>query len=510
MSSGAMDRMPILVGVGQVTEKKAGLEGLSSPVDLMAQACALAFEDAHLAREVMADVDTLVVVRSFRESTPNSPEALARRLGAETAEQWLMPNGGNGPQYLVNRYAEAIAQGQCELALFSGAEAIDNGRRLMKAGVTPPWEEATERKPRYLVDEKKMSNDIEDAHGLMIPATAYPLYENALRGHYGHSIEAHQQIMGQLFSRFSEVAATHPHAWFPVARSPEEVATATPSNRYVGWPYTKYMNAMNQINQAAALLMISVGKARALGIPEDRWLYLHGCADTSELWYVLDRENYHSSVAIRTLAEETFRMAGRDASGLDYIDLYSCFPSAVQIARDEFGIAVDDPRPLTITGGLPFHGGAGNNYVMNSIASMADKLRAAPGTFGLVTANGGYLTKHSAGIYSTEAPAPAVGAVPWVRTDPATYQSRIEATAHPRVEAAPAGAATIETYTVTFGREGTPEVGIVVGRLDDGARFCAHVPQDPTLLDAMTQEDFLGVAGTVQSGSPVNRFAPKG
>jgi acetyl-CoA C-acetyltransferase len=147
---------------------------------------------------------------------------------------------------------------------------------------------------------------------------------------------------------------------------------------------------------------------------------------------------------------------------------------------------------------------------MNSIASMADKLRAAPGTFGLVTANGGYLTKHSAGIYSTEAPAPAVGAVPWVRTDPATYQSRIEATAHPRVEAAPAGAATIETYTVTFGREGTPEVGIVVGRLDDGARFCAHVPQDPTLLDAMTREDFLGVAGTVQSGSPVNRFAPKG
>ena len=505
-----MDRMPILVGVGQITEKTPGLEGLSSPVDLMVQATEAALADAHLGRGVLEQVDTLVVVRSFRESTPNSPEALAKRLGASNAAQWLMPNGGNGPQYLVNRYAQAIAEGRCELALFSGAEAIDNGRKLLKAGITPPWEEPTDRKPAYLVDEKKMSNDIEDAHGLMIPATAYPLYENALRGHYGHSIAEHQQVMGALFSRFSEVAAKHPHAWFPVARSAEEIATATPSNRYVGWPYTKFMNAMNQINQAASLLMTSVGKARALGIPEDRWLYLHGCADTSELWYVLDRENYHSSVAIRTLAEETFAMAGRDASGLDHIDLYSCFPSAVQIARDEFGIAKDDPRPLTITGGLPFHGGAGNNYVMNSIASMADTLRAAPGTYGLVTANGGYLTKHSAGIYSTEPPVPAQGDVPWVRKDPTRYQGRIEATAHPRVEAAPEGAATVETYTVTFGREGTPEVGIVVGRLEDGARFCAHVPQDPALLAAMTEEDFLGVAGAVTAGAPVNRFTPKG
>ena len=510
MSSGARDRMPILVGVGQITEKTPGLEGLSSPVDLMVQATEAALADAHLSKAVLEQVDTLVVVRSFRESTPNSPEALAKRLGASNAAQWLMPNGGNGPQYLVNRFAEAIAEGRCELALFSGAEAIDNGRKLLKAGVTPPWEEPTDRKPAYLVDEKKMSNAIEDAHGLMIPATAYPLYENALRGHYGHSIAEHQQVMGALFSRFSEVAAKHPHAWFPVARSAEEIATATPSNRYVGWPYTKFMNAMNQINQAASLLMTSVGKARALGIPEDRWLYLHGCADTSELWYVLDRENYHSSVGIRTLAEETYAMAGRDASGIDHIDIYSCFPSAVQIARDEFGIAKDDPRPLTITGGLPFHGGAGNNYVMNSIASMADTLRAAPGTYGLVTANGGYLTKHSAGIYSTEPPAPARGDVPWVRKDPASYQGRIEATAHPRVEAAPEGAATVETYTVTFGREGTPEVGIVVGRLEDGARFCAHVPQDPALLTAMTEEDFLGAAGAVTAGAPVNRFTPKG
>ena len=144
----------------------------------MVQATEAALADAHLGRAALDQVDTLVVVRSFRESTPNSPEALAKRLGASSAAQWLMPNGGNGPQYLVNRYAQAIAEGRCELALFSGAEAMDNGRKLLKAGITPPWEEPTDRKPS-VVDEKKMSNDIEDAHGLMIPATAYPLYEKA-------------------------------------------------------------------------------------------------------------------------------------------------------------------------------------------------------------------------------------------------------------------------------------------------------------------------------------------
>ena len=506
-----LDRIPVLVGVGQVTEKESDLDRVSSPVDLMEQATWRAFDDAGIARARVSDLDTLVVVRSFRESTPNSPEALANRIGATGAEQWLMPNGGNGPQQLVNRYAEAIARGEARFCLFSGAEAIDNGLRLAKAGREPDWKEPATRERRYLVPEKKMSNEVEDAHGLMIPAHAYPLYENALRGHYGESIEAHQRTMGELFARFSEVAARHPQAWFPIARTAEEIASATPKNRYVGWPYTKFMNAMNQINQSAALLLTSVGHARTLGVPEEKWTYLHGCADVSELWYVTDRENYHSSVAIRTMAERTLAMAGLSMDAIAHIDLYSCFPSAVQIARDEFGIAKDDPRPLTITGGLPFHGGAGNNYVMNSIASMVDVLREDAGSYGLVTANGGYLTKHSAGIYSTRpSPVPESGDVPWVRTDPAVDQARVDATPHPALATHPEGAGAIETYTVLFGRENTPEAGIVVGRLDGGERFVAHVPTDAALLEAMTREDFLGRRGRVVPGEPVNRFTPEG
>ena len=501
------ERTPVLIGVGQVTERKEGLEGLASPMDLMEQASWLACEDAGFARERLADADTLVVVRSFREPMANSAEVLARRLGAAQAAPWMMPNGGNGPQYLVNRYAEAIARGEARFCVFSGAEAMDNGRRLMKAGVTPDWDEPATAERRYLVADRKMSLPIEDAHGIMIPSNAYPLYENALRGHYGETIEQHQQTMGELFAKFTEVAAAHPQAWYPTARSAAEIATATPQNRFVGWPYTKFMNAMNQINQSATVLLTSAAYAAELGVPEEKWVYLHGCADASELWHMLDRENYHSSVAIRTMGQQALAMAGKTIEEIDFIDLYSCFPSAVQIARDELGIAKDDPRALTITGGLPFHGGAGNNYVMNSIASMVDVLRANPGKSGLVTANGGYLTKHSAGIYST-ARTRIPGAVPFVREDPARYQAEIDATAHPEIETQPSGLATVETYTVLFGRDGTPEGGIVIGRDSAHRRFCAVTPRDPDLLLAMTREDFLGRSGSVESGAEVNVFKP--
>lgn len=502
-------RTPVLIGVGQITEKQADLERVSSPMDLMEQATWAACEDAGIGRERLAEVDTLAVVRSFREPMANSAEVLARRVGAERAEAWMMPNGGNGPQYLVNRYAEAIAKGEARFCLFSGAEAMDNGRRLIKAGITPDWDEPASTERRYLVPDRKMSMPVENAHGLMIPANAYPCYENALRAHYGESIAQHQRTMGELFAKFTDVAAAHPQAWYPIARSAEEIATATPRNRYVGWPYTKFMNAMNQINQSATVLLTSVEYARELGVPEEKWVYLHGCADASELWHMLDRENYFSSVAIRTMGQRAFAMAGLTMDDVDFIDLYSCFPSAVQIARDELGIAKDDPRPLTITGGLPFHGGAGNNYVMNSIASMVDVLRANAGKYGLVTANGGYLTKHSAGIYSTT-PTEIAGDVPFLREDPAVYQAEIDATPHPEIVERPDGAATVETYTVLFGREGTPEGGIVIGRDGRDRRFVAVTPRDEDLLAAMTREDFLGHAGTVAAGEKVNLFTPAG
>jgi acetyl-CoA C-acetyltransferase len=498
--------MPVLVGVGQVTEREFDVDS-SSVLDLIEQAAYLAAADAGIDQSALADLDELVIVKSFRESTPNSPEVLANRIGAVRATQWLMPNGGNGPQYLVNRYSEAIANGDSQFVLFAGAEAMATARKIVKStGEQPPWREAASRDPDFLVEDVDLSTEHEQKHGLWLAPGFYAMSENARRHQIGDSIEDHQRGLGELFTRFTEVAAKSPHAWYPIKRPAAEISTATEQNRYVAWPYTKYMNAMNQINQSSALLLTSVDHARKLGIAEDKFIYLHGCADTKEKG-ILRRPSYHSSDAMRVMAEQVFKGNELTVDDMKYIDFYSCFPSAVAIARDTFGIAVDDPRNLTVTGGLPFHGGAGNNYVMNSIAAMVEKLRADPGEYGLVTANGGYFSKHAAGIYSTN---PVVG--DWSRTSPSEYQKDIDNVPDTPVTETPEGKACIETYTVLYGRDNQPQQGVVIGRLGDtldpsATRFVAMVEADQEALTAMTTKDMIGTTGQVVTGE-TNTFSP--
>lgn len=503
------DLTPILIGVGQKTVRDEPLDALTRPMDLMQASAEAAAADAGLTPAALTGVDKLVVVKSFREPMRNSPARLATRIGAEGAQSWLTPDGGNAPQYLVNRFAEEIAEGKARMVLLAGAEAMDNGRRLVKSGVKPDWREPCEGEAELLYPDREMSTQYELDHGVWLASDVYPLFENALRGRYGRSIAEHQLAMGKLFARFTDVAAEQPGAWYPIRRTAEEIAEATPENRYVGWPYTKFMNAMNQINQGAALLLTSVGEAKRLGVPEDRWLYLHGAADATDIWHMSDRVDYCTSAAVKVMGERALAMAGKSIDDIDYFDFYSCFPSAVEIVRDELGLAEDDARPLTVTGGLPYHGGAGNNYSMNAIAIMADKLREECGKFGMVTANGGFLTKHAAGVYSTEPTAPG-----WRREDPASYQSAIVDRARPDLVEAPEGEGVIETYTVSFGRSGEPRRGIVIGRLGDGSdpmapRFLANTPDDAGLMTAMTKEDFLGRAGVVARDDKLNVFRPK-
>jgi acetyl-CoA C-acetyltransferase len=184
-------------------------------------------------------------------------------------------------------------------------------------------------------------------------------------------------------------------------------------------------------------------------------------------------------------------------------DLYSCFPSAVEVAMKEIGIAEDDPRPISITGGLPFFGGPGNNYVTHSIAEMMNVVRAKPGAFGMVTANGNYLTKHSAGIYSTE---PTKG--PWRREDPHKFQAELDRGPRQHVNSSPQGTGTIETYCVAYGKGG-PERGYIFGRLDgSGERFVAMAQEDRGLLSDMLVTEQLGRRVTVTQQRGRNVFRP--
>ena len=506
---------PILVGGGQFAEKEFVPEQAQPPMGIAAEAAKAAIADTGIGESIANEIDTIVSIRIFPDSSnrprlqipfgraENPPRAVAQRIGANPVNAIYGNVGGNTPQKYINEMAERITAGDVELVLLAGSEAIKTAQTAMRNDIMLDWHEEFEGSQEDRGIGEKLMSPHEFAHGIGIPIQTYPLFENALRHHKGLGIEDHMLQMGSLFENFSAVAAANPYSFYGTARSAEELATVTKENRFIGFPYPKWMNAMDGVNQGAAVIMTSVGKAKELGIDPAKWVFLHGCAEANEKLMVTERINYHSAPAIGVNSARAFAMADIGLDDINYFDFYSCFPSAVELACEELGLAYDDPRGLTVTGGLPFFGGPGNNYSMHAIATMLPKLRANPAHYGFVTANGGYLSKHATGIYSAK---PVEGK--WEREKPDNYQGQIDAMVSPEFTEAPLGAATIETYTVCFAR-GMPEKGIVIGRLaESDQRFVANTPADVDLLTAMTRTEQIGRTGTVTNSEGMNTFVP--
>ncbi len=512
-------RTPVLIGAGQFTYR--GDPAVSpSPQSLLKIAAERAAADAGLGAAGLKAIDALAVAgfaidapgsQRLADAIPHSanpPVSLARALGA--APTWAVYShmGGNTPQHQINTIAERIALGETQLALAVGAEFMGSAtKRLTKGLPFDDWAGDVEEdlpEVQWIGDGRPGVTPYERRHGLDRPINIYPLFENALRARDKRPVGEHQARLGRLFAPFTEVAAKNPEAWFPTTRSAEELVTVSDRNRMIGFPYPKLLNAIMEVDQSAGVLIASVDKARELGVPQDKWVFLHGCADAADLWYPLDRQDFHSSPAMRLTGQRALEMAGVGIDRIDYIDLYSCFPVAVEIGAESLGLALDDPRGLTVTGGLPYAGGPGNNYAMHAVAVMVDKLRAKPGSWGLNTANGWYLTKQSTGVYSTTPPTR-----PFERQDPKVIQGEIDALPHPAVIETPQGIGRIETYTVVHRREG-PFMGIIVGRDEADRRFAAVTPNDPATLAGLEQGEQVGRTGRVSRApdGQTNLFAP--
>ncbi len=495
----------VLIGVGQAVQRDIDPARARSPVDLMADAARTASVDSGLGASLLAKISTVAVVDIFAWQPGNAARLLAEAIGAKPSREIVSTLGGNTPQAYVNYLAREIGAGRCGVALMGGANVVGSMMKARAAGVRLDWPEGGEGTPEHFGDDKQGSSDYENAHALYLPAHVYPLFENALRARRCLDPQVHNLRIGAMFEEFTKVAAKNPYAWFPVARTAEEIATASDANRIVAFPYTKYMNAVMAVDQAAVVLMTSVAEARRLGVPEDRWVYFWGGGEASENpWYVSERPRLDFCPAMRFASLQALARAGVSVDALDYFDFYSCFPVAVELGCEGLGVAENDPRGLTVTGGLPYFGGPGNNYTTHAIASMADRLRARPGTKGLVTANGWYLTKHAAGVYAS-APKPSQAAT--IAEPPLTEASHREGPA--KLVREPQGAAVVESYTVLYARDGRPETGIVVGRLESGERFLAHTPQDAAILEEMVTREAVGRRGSVQAASPVNIFTPE-
>lgn len=473
-------RTPVLVGVGQTLQRTDDVAAAAEPLDLLERAARLAAEDAgtpDLLRRL--DVVRVVMLLSWRYRDP--ARLLARRVGADARSGYTAP-GGNTPQMLVNRTATQIQAGELDAALLAGAECWRTRMRAQRAGMHLDWQKMPDdaEPDERFGEDTPMVSPLEQARGLVMPVQLYPMFENALRAAAGTSIEDHQVRISELWSRFSEVAATNPHAWLREARTPEEIRTPSAANRMIGFPYPKLMNSNNDVDMGAALLLVSVERARALGIPEDRWVFPHAGTDAHDTLFVSTRRDLRSSPAIRVAGRRLLELAGVGVDDLAHVDVYSCFPSAVQVAATELGLGLD--RPLTVTGGLSFAGGPWNDYVSHAIASMADRLRSEPGTLGLVTANGGYLTKHALGVYGTEPPTGGF------RHD--APQAEVERAPQREAAAEHDGPVRIESYTVMHDREGAPETFFAACLLPDGRRAWG-VSRDVGLAKAATVEDDL-------------------
>ena len=494
------DNTPVIIGVGEASERidAADYKGLS-PADLAGQAARAALDDALSTSALAPHVAVIAAIRQFEVSGPgavapfgradNFPRAVARRIGANPARAILEPVGGQGPQHLVNEFAQAIAAGKMGMTLLVGSEAISTVRHLSSKGETRDWAETV---PGELEDrgygDPLLTREL-PSHGARTPISIYAMFENARRGRLGLDRTAYQLEMGRLFEPFTKVAAGNPHAMSPEAHSAEALATITPRNRLTSDPFPRWVVARDQANQGAAVLLTSVGRARELGVPESKWIYLLGGADVKER-NVVERQDLSSSPAETMAAKRALDVAGLDVGQIDLFDFYSCFPIAVFNVRDGLGIAADDPRPLTMTGGLPFFGGAGNNYSMHAIASMVRALRAKPEARGLVAANGGYLSKYSVGVYSAK---PAA----WTGFDSKALQAEVDAWPAPALAGPTTGSGVIETYTIDYA--GSAPKAVVVGRLEDGgARFIAMTaPDDTEIVQTMIDREPLGACVTL-------------
>ncbi|MGX9673599.1 acetyl-CoA acetyltransferase [Mycobacterium sp. HM-7] len=477
-------RTPVLVGYGQVSQHDENPGG--EPVDLM-EAAARAAADARVLEAV--DAVRIVNLLSVRYRDPGL--LLAQRIGAPDAVTRYTPVGGNVPQSLVNQACLDIQQGRNDVVLIAGGETWRTRTRLKARGERLAGTEQDESVPLAPSDpEFTMAGPAELRIGLVAPSHVYPMFEQALRIAAGEAPDEHRRRIGELWARFSQVAASNPHAWSHEAVPAEQIWQPGPDNRMISWPYTKLMNSNNMVDQGAALILTSVAKAEALQIPRDRWVFPHAGTDAHDTYLIGERASFSGSPAIRIAGRRVLELTGFGIDDIHAVDVYSCFPSAVQVAARELGLGLDDPaRPLTVTGGLTFAGGPWNNYVSHSIATMAERLTAQPGQVGLITANGGYLTKHSFGVYSTQPPAHEFR---WE-----DVQSEVDAEPTVVAEADWSGTGTVETWTTPVTREGVPEKVFVAVRTPSGSRALAVIT-DASQAAASTREDLAGATVTVK------------
>lgn len=483
-------KIPVLVGIAQLTHHEKTEEQLD-PLQMMAEVSQAAAKDSTLGD--LVKVDTLYIVNCLSKNLNEPVQLLSNLLGIHPVETGYTGIGATAPQWFVNRAAQKIFSGKSELVLICGAEAFYTRGKVqtMSHALSNYLEcDPSSRQWRFVGDVRRPVTDLESRYGLVLPVTMYALFENALRAHWGKSMPDHLEELSSFCSSLAETAAHNPFSWAKKALSAKEIATAKGGNRMIVYPYTKLMCSNMNVNQAAAVVMTNLAKAEANGIPREKMVFLRGCCDAEDVFFVSERPQLWGSPSIVDAVNLALEQAHVSLDEVEYLDFYSCFPSAPRIVREMLRISPKDHRPLSVTGGMPYFGGPGNNYSLHAICRLVEILRQNPEAFGLVQALSWFISKHSVGIYSGNQ-----GKTPWLPHDP---QKKI--VQYPRVNVVneATGKGVVESYVVVYGREEQPNAATVLGRDENGNRFLASVKPDGGIIEQMTREEPIGRSGKVE------------
>lgn len=471
-------RTPVLVGVGAVSQHADDPQTASEPLELMARALERAAEDAG-SKALLAAVDTIWTPRGFwAYSDPG--RLLAERFGASGART-VIADVGILQSTVLGRAAQALAEGQGEIAMIVGGEARDRDARCRRQGVEAPVTLQTEPLPdETLRPDAEIMGRFEIDLGLITPTIQYAMIDNALRYHEGQSIEAQRAELAALWGDFNRVAVANPDAWNRTPMTGDEIVTPDAANRLLSFPYTKFLVSQWNVNQAGGLILCTLGKARALGLDERRFIYPLAVVDSEHMVTLSERAEIHRSPGFELAGARALELLGRGIEEIDHIELYSCFPAAVRIQQRELGISLS--RRVTETGGMTFGGGPLNNFVIQSWVKMVERLREDPGSRGLVTAVSGLITKQGVSLLGPEPEIPFVH-------DRVSEQAK-SAWKTIRVEPEAEGRATVSTYTVSTARDAASGVALVCDF--DESRRTLRVVQDPDLAEEAMREELCG------------------
>lgn len=486
-------RIPVIVGVGEITDKpNTPADGLE-PLALMAEALKRAEQDAGAKLVAAIDSIDLVNLVSWRYEDP--ARQLCERLGITPKRAVYGPVGGEGPIRFLHEAALRIQRGESVVGAVCGAEAQSTVNKAEKAGVKLPWTPFAEHGVQS-VRSASWQHPLAIALGVFQPITVYPFYDAATAAHWGQTPREALRESGELWSAFSGVAAKNPHSWLKRSFDADAIMTPTADNRLIAWPYNKLMVANPMVNQGAALIVTSLAKARELGIPESRLIYFVGGAAAEEPRDYLLRDQYVESYAQNAVLNTVIDMVGGDGTKFDAIELYSCFPCVPKMARRTLGFGAD-VQP-TVTGGLTFFGAPLNSYMTHAACAMVRRVRDGA-KLGLLYGQGGFVTKHHALVLSPDKPAEALSETTSVQA----IADKDRGTA-PTFNPEAAGKAKVESFTVIYDRDGEVKHGVVILRNDANERTLARVPaNDKTTLARLLDLDRspIGTVGAISKAA---------